>query len=99
MVDTKQAPKPSRIARLASVLGLPIVAGLPIAVIVTLALGSTHQAVVVGIAYACGMFLLWLPLYWLGAIESWRSSNKLWRKRMSSGFYKTLPPVKDDDDD
>jgi hypothetical protein len=99
MINTERSPRPARIARLASLLGLLIAAGLPVAVIVTLAIGSTHQAVVVGIAYACGMFLLWLPLYWLGAIGNWRNSNTLWRKRMSSGFYKTLPPVKDDEDD
>ena len=99
MSDTKRSPRPARIARLASLLGLLIAVGFPVAVIVTLAMGSAHQAVVVGIAYACGMFLLWLPLYWLGAIGSWRSSKALWRKRMASGFYKTLPPVKDDDDE
>jgi Zn-dependent protease with chaperone function len=99
MVDTERSPKPARIAHLAGLLGLLIAVGLPVAVIVTLLIGSTRQAVVVGIAYACGLLLLGLLLYWWGAISSWRSSRKLWRERMASGFYKTLPPVKDDEDD
>jgi Flp pilus assembly protein TadB len=99
MVDSRQSPKQARITRLTSLFGLLILAGLPVTVILVLVLAGTHQAVVAAIAYACGMLLLWLPLYWLGAIGSWRSANRLWRKRMSTGFYKTLPPVKDDDDE
>jgi Na+-driven multidrug efflux pump len=99
MIDTTRSTKRARITRLASLLGLLIVAGLPVVVILALVMSGTHQAAVVGIAYACGMFLLSLLLYWLGAIGSWRSSRKLWRERMASGFYKTLPPGKDDDDD
>ena len=76
-----------------------VFAGYSVAVIVAAATGGMRQVVIVGIAYICGMALLWLPLNWMSAIGSWRSSNALWRERMASGFYKTLPPMKDDDDD
>jgi hypothetical protein len=47
----------------------------------------------------CGFSVLFLPLHWMSAFSGWRSSQKLWRDRMASGFYKSLPPIKDDDDD
>jgi hypothetical protein len=43
--------------------------------------------------------LVWLVLLAFHIPRQIRSSNALWRKRMASGFYKTLPLVKDDDDD
>ncbi len=40
-----------------------------------------------------------LVLLAIGIPRELRQSNTIWRKRMASGFYKTLPPVKDDYDD
>lgn len=99
MSETIRSAKLIWITRILSVICGLVLAGLLVAVIVALAMGNTHQAVVVAIAYFCGILLLGPLLYLLRAYGSWRSSNRLWRERMASGFYKTLPPVKDDDDD
>jgi hypothetical protein len=99
MSETKRSAKATWITRILSVFSGLVLVGLLAAVIVSLAMGRTHQAVVVAIAYFCGILLLGPLLYLLRAYGSWRSSNRLWRKRMASGFYKTLPPVKDDDGD
>jgi hypothetical protein len=97
MSETIRSAKTIWITRSLSVFYVLVLAGLPIVVIVVAATVGTHQAVVTGIAYACGVVLLGLPLYWFGAIVSWRGSKVIWRKRMASGFYKTLPKVEDDD--
>ena len=73
--------------------------GLPVAVIAGLVTGGTHRAIVIFVGYMCGFSVLFLPLHWMSAFSGWRSSQKLWRDRMASGFYKSLPPIKDDDDD
>jgi|GEM_PF-2181844 LytS/YehU family sensor histidine kinase len=99
MEERRQPPKAERTTRIVSVLDALVLAGLPVATILALVTGGVHRAVLVGIAYVCGMSLFWFPVHWLAAIGSWRSSDALWRKRMASGFYKTLPPIKDDDDD
>ncbi|MGD0167922.1 MAG: hypothetical protein ABSC51_11665 [Gaiellaceae bacterium] len=73
--------------------------GLPVAVVVGLATGGARRALIFGVSYACLVTLIWQPELWLGALVGWRGSEKLWRERMASGFYKTLPPWKDDEDD
>jgi len=99
MSETIRSAKLIWITRILSVICGLVLVGLPVVAIVAAATGDTHRAVVVAIAYFCGILLLGPLLYWLGAIGNWRSSNRLWRKRMDSGFYKSLPPAKDDDDD
>ena len=72
--------------------------GLPVAVVVGLATGGARRALIWGVGYACFVLLIWLPMHVLLALLGWRGSNALWRERMASGFYKSLPPVEDDDD-
>jgi hypothetical protein len=72
--------------------------GLIPAVIAGFVTGGARRALLVFIGYICGYVVLFLPVYWLTALSSWRSSGRLWRERMTSGFYETLPPIKDDDD-
>jgi len=43
--------------------------------------------------------LIWLLFFVFSLPLEVKRSNKLWRERMASGFYKTLPPVEEDDDD
>ena len=43
--------------------------------------------------------LIWLLFFVFTLPLEVKRSNKLWRERMASGFYKSLPPIKDDDDD
>ena len=45
------------------------------------------------------LFVASLVLLAIGIPREVRHSNRLWRERMASGFYKTLPPVKEDDND
>jgi hypothetical protein len=99
MEERRQPQKAVRTTRIVSALDALVLTGLPVATILSLVASGAHRAVLVGIAYLCGASLLLLPVHWLAAIGSWRSSDALWRKRIASGFYKTLSPVEDDDDD
>ena len=99
MTSKARSPIPRKAALLILMVEMVVALGLPVAVIAGLATGGTHRAIVVFVGYVCGFSVLFLPLHWMSAFSGWRSSRKLWRERMASGFYKTLPPVKDDDDD
>jgi len=99
MTSKARSPIPREAALIISMIEVLVALGFPIAVIAGLATGGTHTAIVVFVGYVCGLSILFLPLHWMSAFSGWRSSQKLWRERMASGFYKTLLPVKDDDDD
>jgi ABC-type antimicrobial peptide transport system permease subunit len=99
MTSKARSPIPRKAALLILMVEMVVALGLPVAVIAGLATGGVHRAIVVFVGYMCGFSVLFLPLHWMSAFSGWRSSQKLWRERMASGFYKTLPPVKDDDDD
>ena len=99
MTSTARSPIPRKVALLILTIEMVVALGLPVAVIAGLATGGAHRAIVVFVGYMCGFSVLFLPLHWMSAFSGWRSSQKLWRERMASGFYKTLPPVREDDDD
>jgi hypothetical protein len=89
-----------QIVRVAGSIETLLMAGFPVALLLAFAIGGQHTTVVVVLAYLSVIYLFSLPLLlWLVTIGSWRGSNALWRERMKSGFYETLPPVEDDDDD
>jgi hypothetical protein len=57
-----------------------------------------HGALVVGLSYACAFIAAEFVLHLAAGVYGQRSATRLWRERMASGFYKTLPPVEDGDD-
>jgi hypothetical protein len=72
--------------------------GLPIAVVVGLFADGWHGALVIGLSYACAYALAGLVLHLAAGVYGQQSATRLWRERMASGFYKTLPPAEDEDD-
>jgi hypothetical protein len=72
--------------------------GLLVAVVLGLVTGGRHGALVVGLIYACALIGVEFLLHLAAGVYGQRSADRLWRERMASGFYKTLPPTEEDED-
>jgi hypothetical protein len=69
-----------------------------LATLLALVTGGVHRAFVVGLAAVCVYLAAHFLLHLGAGVYGARETDRLWRERMASGFYKTLPPTEEDDD-